>query len=152
VAVFAWNGSTPETIEFEFPRLEDKNGTISLRNVVTQYVGALQSRKVAADKLFQILGRLRCLQYAIERYNSGLLPQTHEFLQYWRRHTLGLLSGFGFRPGAELETIHIDGLAELISRLELMFQQNICAAQELIASGMITFDGFGRAFQARDPH
>ncbi|KAJ5905492.1 uncharacterized protein N7473_002408 [Penicillium subrubescens] len=151
VTVFAWNGNNPENIEFEFPRLEDKSGTISLRSVVIQYVGALQSRKVAADKLFQIIGRLRCLQYAIERYNCGLLSQTQEFLQYWRRHTLGLLSGFGFRPGAELETIQIDGLAELISRLELMFQQNIHAAQELITSGMITFDGLGELFKPDIP-
>jgi hypothetical protein len=151
VTVFSWNGYHPEAIEFEFPRLEDKSGTISLRTVVTQHVGALQSRKVAADKLFQIIGRLRCLQYAIERYNSGLVSQTHEFLQYWRRHTLGLLSGFGFRPGAELETIQIDGLSELISRLELIFQQNIQAAQELIASGMITFDGLGELFRPDIP-
>jgi hypothetical protein len=86
VTVFTWNGNNRETIEFEFPRLEDKNGSISLRNVVTQYVGALQSRKITAEKLFQILGRLRCLQDSIDRYNSGLLSQTQEFLQYWRRH------------------------------------------------------------------
>ncbi|KAJ5380254.1 uncharacterized protein N7496_002682 [Penicillium cataractarum] len=89
--------------------------------------------------------------YAIERYNSGLLSQNHEFLQYWRRHTLGLLSGFGFRPGAESEAIQISGLFELISQVELIFQQNIQAAQESIASGMITFAGLGELFKPDMP-
>ncbi|KAF3389436.1 hypothetical protein F1880_004144 [Penicillium rolfsii] len=152
VTIFAWDGNDLGTIEFEFPRLEDKkNGKVSLRTVVNQYVGALQSRKVAAEKLFHILGRLRCLHYAIERYNSGLLSQTQDFLQYWRRHTLGLLSGFGFRPSDDLEIIQIDGLAELISRLELMFQQTIHDAQEMIASGMVTFDGLGELFKPDIP-
>lgn len=151
VTISAWNGDHPDTTEFEFPRLEERKGSVSLRTVDTQYAGSLQSRKVSAEKLFQILGRLRCLQYAIERYNSGLLFQTHEFLRYWRRHTLGLLSGFGFRPNAESETIQIDGLPELISQVELFFRQTLQAAQKSIASGMITFDGLGELFKPDIP-
>lgn len=90
VTIFSWTGDYPETIEFDFPRLEEKKGSVSLRTVITQYVGALQSRKVAANKLFLVLGRFRCLRHAIEHYNSGMLSHTDEFLQYWRRHTLSL--------------------------------------------------------------
>ncbi|CEO60152.1 hypothetical protein PMG11_04791 [Penicillium brasilianum] len=151
VTIFAWNGDNTDTTEFEFPRLEESKGSVSLRAVVTQYVGSLHSRKVTADKLFQILGRLRCLRYAIDSYNSGLLSQTHEFTQYWRHHTLGLLSGFGFRPGAEPEIIQVVGLPELISQLELIFQKRIQEAQESIARGMITFDGLGELFKPDMP-
>src|ERR1700736_505367 len=52
VTVFSWNGDRPETTEFDFPMLEETKGTVSLRTVVTQYVGSLQSRKVTAGKLF----------------------------------------------------------------------------------------------------
>jgi hypothetical protein len=151
VTIFSWNGDRTDTTEFEFPRLEESKGSVSLRAVVTQYVGSLQSRKVTADKLFQILGRLRCLQYAIDRYNSGLLSKTPEFVQYWHHHTLGLLSGFGFRPDAESETIQVAGLPELISQLALIFQKNIQEAQESIENGMITFDGLAELFRPDIP-
>ncbi|KAB8223441.1 P-loop containing nucleoside triphosphate hydrolase protein [Aspergillus novoparasiticus] len=153
-SVFSWSGDSPETTEFDFPRLErleETKGTVPLRTLVTHYVGALQSRKVAAEKLFMVLGRLRYLRHAIECYNTGLLSRSEAFSQYWRPRTLSLLSGLGFRPRAESEPIHIVGLTELVCRLESVFQKEIRSAKELIASGWITFDGLGELFRPGYP-
>ncbi|KAF7716921.1 Uncharacterized protein PECH_000687 [Penicillium ucsense] len=151
--VFSWAGDTLETIDFDFPRTNDDNlkGTVTLRQVVTNYAGIGQSRKVAAERLYMSLGRLRCLDHAIVRYNAGLRSQTSEFFQYWRRHTLSLLSGFGFRSNGDSATIEVIGLTELINQVEEIAGPVIRAARELITNGMLSFDGLGELFRPDIP-
>ncbi|KAJ5496142.1 hypothetical protein N7539_001258 [Penicillium diatomitis] len=147
--VFSWAGDTLDTIDFDFLRTNDDNlkGTVTLRQVVTNYAGSGQSRKVAAERLYRSLGRLRCLDHAIVRYNAGLRSQTSEFFQYWRRHTLSLLSG----SNGDLATIEVIGLTELINQVEEIAGPVIRAARELISNGMLSFDGLGELFRPGIP-
>lgn len=144
---FLVHGDTLENTNFEFPKASDKPGSLSLRTIVGQYVGTPQSSIASANKVFLILGRLRCLQHTLEKYNDGIATLSAEFLQYWRQHTLNLLSGFGFRLGTEPGPIHVAGLDELIDQLESLYKEGIAEARGLISTGMITFDGLSELFR-----
>ncbi|EPS33581.1 hypothetical protein PDE_08543 [Penicillium oxalicum 114-2] len=146
VIMFSWAGDRPEATDFDFPR-DDKKGAVTLRQIVTHYAGVAQSRRIAAERLYMILGRLRCLNYAIIRYNDGLVCQSQSFHQYWRRHTLSLLSGFGFRPSEDPEAIEVIGLTELIDAVEDIYSTATQAARELIRNGQMSFDGLGELFR-----
>ncbi|CZS83054.1 unnamed protein product [Fusarium graminearum] len=135
--------------QFIFPKAE--TGTVSLRTVVSQYLGTPHVSRVSADQLFQILGRLRCLQYALNKYNSGVQDLTPEFLKYWRRHTLNLMTGFGFNPGEQPGAIHISGLDDLISRIEDIYASEIQEYKDLITKGMTTFEGLLELFKPDVP-
>ncbi|KAG9254327.1 P-loop containing nucleoside triphosphate hydrolase protein [Emericellopsis atlantica] len=144
---FILHGEGTGNMEFEFPKSRDASGSVSLRTVVGSYLGAPQSAKATADKVFQILGRLRCLRHALERYNDGLATQSAAFLQYWRRHTLDLLSGFGFYAGQAVAPIRVAGLDEIIRQVEAIHERPIQEARDTIKNGKITFDGLGELFR-----
>jgi len=103
-------GNTSQDIEYIFRRDLVKDRNLSLRTLIGHYLRTPQSSNWTAKELDQILGRLRCLHYAIQNYNSGLSTNTPVFLQYWQPHTLNLLSGFGFHPGSDQTPIFIEGL------------------------------------------
>ncbi|KAJ5116032.1 hypothetical protein N7456_000380 [Penicillium angulare] len=148
---FSVVGSTQQDTEYEFPTLEKKNGDISLRTVIGHYLNAPHSRKVPAQQLYHILGRLRCLHHAIENYNSGLGTNSSEHLQYWHPHTLELLSGFGFRPSPSQTPVCIQGLADIINHLECLYAPEISEYKTLIQSGVITFDCLSELFRPETP-
>ncbi|RDW86614.1 ATP-binding protein [Aspergillus mulundensis] len=150
---FKAHGSTKENTEYEFPKLSENTGSVSLRAVIGQYLGSPNSRRTTARQLFHILGRLRCLRRALEAYNSGLPSQSAEFVQYWRHHTVSLLSGFGFRPASSIDPapLTVTGLPELICHVETLFAQDIAEAQELLQTGFVSFDGLGELFRPDNP-
>ncbi|KAI7769396.1 hypothetical protein LZL87_012837 [Fusarium oxysporum] len=137
--------------QFEFPKAGSNSGSTSLRTVITQYLGTPHISRASADQLFQILGRLRCLQYTLKRYNSGLQEVTPEFLTYWRRFTLDLLSGFGFHLSQQSETIVIAGLDDLICRIEDIYAPEISDYKDLLNKGMISFSGLLELFRPDVP-
>jgi AAA+ superfamily predicted ATPase len=143
--------TTPGDIQFEFPKSSNSvdSGGVTLRTVVSQYLGSAQSSKASADKLYQILGRLRWLRYSLQRYNTGAISNSAEFLQYWRRHTLSLLSGFGFRAGqsSSLDQISVAGLEELVAKLESLNVAKIEEGRRLNAAGLVTFDSLSELFR-----
>ncbi|KAH6694140.1 P-loop containing nucleoside triphosphate hydrolase protein [Plectosphaerella plurivora] len=144
-------GESPEKIDFEFPRSDSLPGTVSLRTVVGTYLSSPQASRTTADKLFHIVNRLRCLQHALEKYNAGLADPSPAFDQYWRRHTLNLLSGFGFLPGPGPAPVHIAGLDELIARIEAIHMDTIHEARSLISKGLISFSALGELFRPDVP-
>ncbi|KAI9146720.1 ATP-dependent zinc metalloprotease FtsH [Paramyrothecium foliicola] len=139
-------GDSAENIEFTFPLLNDQRGNLTLRTVVSQYTGAAQSTRASATELFQVLGRLRCLLYDLQQYNNGLSNATDAFAQYWRQHTLSVLSGFGFSLRAEQGLLQIDGLADLILQLEAIYETDLKQAKDLIDKGKIKFSGLCELF------
>jgi hypothetical protein len=148
---FVVSNNGDNEIQFLFPKAETDSGTVSLRTVVSQYLGTPHASRASADQLFQILGRLRCLQYALKMYNSGLQDLTPEFLKYWRRHTLNLLTGFGFNPSQQPGAIHISGLDDLISRIENIYASEIQQYKDLMSKGMTSFAGLLELFRPDVP-
>ncbi|KAK3179686.1 hypothetical protein K4F52_008935 [Lecanicillium sp. MT-2017a] len=144
---FIIHGDNPKNTEIEFPKPSGDARGVSLRAVVSQYLGAPQSSRASASKLMLILGRLRWLQHAIDKYNDGLTTASPGFVHYWRQCTLNLLSGFGYRAEAKPGSVSIAGLADLIDRLEFLYRGDIKASMELIGRGMITFGGLGELFR-----
>ncbi|RGP63742.1 p-loop containing nucleoside triphosphate hydrolase [Fusarium sporotrichioides] len=112
-------------LEFEFPKSSPRFSPVTLRVVINQYLGTPHPSRAHATKIFNVLGRLRCLQYALRRYNNGLVEHTPDFLEYWRRHTLHLLSGFGINSAHAHGAVHIAGLDDLIMQIEDIFQTDI---------------------------
>ncbi|ORX89581.1 P-loop containing nucleoside triphosphate hydrolase protein [Basidiobolus meristosporus CBS 931.73] len=146
---FTTIGTTPEDAIFQ---LRDcKDGTVPLRVVVSRYLSSPHQHSFPAEKLYMILGRLRCLYYSICKYNEGVASPTPVFLQYWRQRTLDQLSGFGYQVANANEPISIIGLRELIDKLEEVFVEEIRNAQQLIQSGLITFDGLSELFHPETP-
>lgn len=146
---FRVDKSNPDNIQFEFPKtsVSSETGSVSLRAVIGQYLGSTQSSRATAAKLHHILGRLRFLRYSLEKYNEGLIDESPEFVQYWRRHTLGLLSAFGYYPGQSKQgLLRIIGLDHLISELETISHDSIEEARHQISTGTLTFDALGELF------
>ncbi|KAF9892510.1 hypothetical protein FE257_001619 [Aspergillus nanangensis] len=150
---FKIRGITKESTEYEFCTLSENPGSPSLRTIISQYLGLPNSRKVnvKAGQLFLILGRLRCLSFALEKYNVGLASQPVEFLQYWRCHTVNLLSSFGVRPSSDPVPLQITGLKDLISHMESLFVQEISQATESLETGLVTFEALGELFRPEIP-
>lgn len=144
-------GTTAEDTEFEFLGTAKQNGNLSLRTIVCQYLHTPHSHKASAQQIYQILGRLRCLNYAIENYNLGLTDNSPEFQTYWRPHTLSLLSGFGFRPSLDHPKICIQGLAEIINHVESLHSSSIAEYQSQIRGGAISFDCLSELFRPETP-
>jgi len=136
--------------EFEFPKSDPKPSSVTLRVVINQYLGTPHASRANASKLFGILGRLRCLQYALKKYNNGLLERTSDFLQYWRRHTLQLLSGFGISAHTH-GPVHILGLDDLIVQIEDIYQNDILGYDNMIEKGMTHFQGLLQLFRPDVP-
>lgn len=145
------HGEDPNQLEFEFPKPDAGPGAISLRTVVGQYLASPHASRASAGKLNQILGRLRCLQHALGRFNAGLADSSPGFIQYWRRHTLNLLSGFGYVPGPGPAPVSIPGLDDLISRIEGIFEDAIQESRALIDKNMIAFSALGELFRPDVP-
>lgn len=141
---------TEKNTEYNFAK-NVSPGSVPLRTVVGQYLDAPQSGKASAVQIYNILGRLRCLAHCIAKYNSGFSAQSAEFFQYWRRHTLELLSGFGFRPGPTPEPLVISGLEHLIQNVESVYKEEISEARKLIHNGLITFDALSELFRPDIP-
>jgi ATPase family protein associated with various cellular activities (AAA) len=142
---------TPDKVEFHFPPLKSRPGTVSLRTVIGTYLSCPHASRATADKIFHILPRLRCLQHALGKYNAGLADSSAAFDQYWRRHTLDLLSGFGFLPGSAPGSIRIAGLDDLIVRIEAIHRDTIQEARSLIAKGQTSFSALGELFRPDTP-
>jgi hypothetical protein len=138
-------------LEFEFPKSNPKSGSVSLRVIINQYLGTPYASRAHAGKIFNILGRLRCLQYALRRYNYGLVERTPDFLKYWRRHTLHLLSGFGINSVHNHGAVHIAGLDDLIVQIEDIYQNDIQEYETLIRQGMTNFQGLLEIFRPDVP-
>ena len=143
---FTRTGNTADETSFEFPDSTSERGSVSLKAIVRQYAGTSHSRSVPAKQLYMILGRLRCLNYAISKYNEGVLSPDPSFLQYWQRRTLNQLSGFGFQVQSVHQSITIAGLSELIHSVEEVFAHDISAAHELIKGKLVTFDALGELY------
>ncbi|KAG0026824.1 hypothetical protein BGZ81_006075 [Podila clonocystis] len=123
--------------------------SVPLKLVVSRYLGStIQLRSFAVDCLHLVLGRLRCLLYALDQYNQGLVSQSEVFCQYWKHYTLGQLSGFGFQIAT---SIVVKGLREMTERVEKIYAQEITAAQDMIKGGQITFDGLNELFHPSVP-
>lgn len=144
-------GKTTQDAEYEFPEPKKQNGHVSLRTVICNYLNAPHARKVPAQLVYHILGRLRCLHHAIENYNSGLATSSPDFLLYWQPHTLNLLSGFGFRPNLNQAQLCIQGLAELIGSLEKLYTPFISEYQRLIQEDALSFDCLSEVFRPETP-
>jgi hypothetical protein len=144
-------GETVDDAVFEFPDATEKQGSVSLKAIVRQFVSSPHLRSVPAKQMYMILGRLRCFHYSVCRYNEGVISHTPIFLLYWRRRTLNLLSGFGFQAASANQQIQIFGLGELIEKIEQIFHEEIRAAQDLIQSGMIIFDALGELYRPFAP-
>ncbi|RGP75351.1 p-loop containing nucleoside triphosphate hydrolase [Fusarium longipes] len=145
------NDNSGENAQFVFSKASTNSGTVSLRTIVTQYLGTPHASTASADQLFQILGRLRCLQYALKNYNSRLQDPSVGFLKYWRKHALDLLTGFGFNPGQQHEVICISGLDDLISRIENIYASDIQEYKSLMSNGMTSFEGLIELFRPDIP-
>ncbi|KAK9704297.1 hypothetical protein K7432_010276 [Basidiobolus ranarum] len=146
---FTTTGTTPEETVFEFNLC--KEGLVPLKVIVGRYLSSPQLRSFPADKLYMILGRLRCLYYTVCKYNEGVVAPTSVFLQYWRQRMLDQLSGFGFQISDAKQLILIVGLQELIQRVEEVYAKEIKDSQELIQSNLITFDGLGELYHPDAP-
>ena len=149
--VFKLNGDNPEHAAFEFLDPAVPTGSVLLKAVVRQYVGAPQMRSVPAKQMYMILGRLRCLEYAIKKYNEGVESAEPSFLQYWRRRVLNTLSVFGFQVTSAQQKISVYGLSELIVAIEGLYRLEIEAARETIGGGLITFDALGELYRPFQP-
>lgn len=143
---FERKGTTKDDTVFEFPKPTELAGSIPLRTIVSNYISAPNQRIVPAQQLYMILGRLRCLLHAIERYNEGVVTRPPMFLQYWRPRTLEQLSGFGFQARDD-GPLSIVGLRELIQELEALYDDEIGSARRFIEGGLITFEGLGELYQ-----
>ncbi|KAI9240656.1 MAG: P-loop containing nucleoside triphosphate hydrolase protein [Podila humilis] len=160
---FTVTGNLPTDAIFEFsepsksssasaPASSPSALSVPLKFVVSRYLGSTtQLRSLAVDRLYLILGRLRCLHYALDRYNQGLVSQSEAFRQYWKHYTLGQLSGFGFQIASSLQSIVIEGLPEMIEKVEEIYAQEIKAARDMIEGGNITFDGLSELFHPSVP-
>ena len=144
-------GTTAQNAEYEFPESKKQNGQVSLRTVICHYLNAPHARKVPAQLVYHVLGRLRCLRHAIEHYNSGLATSSPDFLLYWQPHTLNLLSGFGFRPSLDQAQLCIQGLAELIGSLEQLYAPFISEYRRLIQTDALDFDCLSEVFRPETP-
>ncbi|KAF9310360.1 hypothetical protein BG003_008651 [Podila horticola] len=126
--------------------------SVPLKFMVSRYLGSTtQLRSIAVDRLYLILGRLRCLLYALHQYNQGLVSQSEVFRQYWKHYTLGQLSGFGFQIANSSQSIVVEGLQEMIEQVEDIYAQEITAARNMIKGGHITFDGLSELFHPSVP-
>lgn len=136
-------------VEFTFPKPATPSDGVSLRVIIAQYLGHPQAARVSDTDMLNILGRLRCLRHALDEYNKGVASQSTAFLTYWRKHTLNLLSGFGYRAHGDSAAgnITILGLDELVGRVEAIYDESITQARELIESGLITFDALAELFR-----
>ncbi|ORX96788.1 P-loop containing nucleoside triphosphate hydrolase protein [Basidiobolus meristosporus CBS 931.73] len=146
---FSTTGTTPEDTIFQLRVCKD--GTVPLKVVVSRYLSSPHQYSFPAEKLYMILGRLRCLCHSVSKYNEGVAKSTPAFLQYWRQRTLDQLSGFGYQVADANEPILILGLQELIDKIEEVFAEEIQNAQQLIKSGLITFDGLSELFHPETP-
>lgn len=144
---FELHGEAPQSAEFLFPKTNSQPGRFPLRTVIANYVGAPQAAKVPAEKMFQILGRLRSLQHVLKRYNEGLATVSHGFVTYWRQYTVNLLSGFGFRLDPEPQPIRLDGLDDLVESIQNLYRDTIEEARSLIKAGKTTFTGLSEVFR-----
>lgn len=150
VRPFTMTGSTKLDAVFEFPKLSNPPGFMSLRAVVGHYISAPNQRTVAVHQLYMILGRLRCLLQTIANYNKGISKNSPIFLQYWRTRALNYLSGFGFHA-AEEQQISIEGLSDLIPAVESLYEKEILDAQRLIQGGQINFESLGELYRPETP-
>jgi hypothetical protein len=149
---FTVTGSTPDDATIEFPDcVAEAKGSISLKLLVRQYTGTPQIRSIPAKQLYMILGRLRCLDYTLSKYNAGVAHPTPAFVHYWRRRTLNQLSGFGFQVQQANQPIAIVGLRDLIGTLETLFASDIEHARELIRGGLITFEALSELYRPDVP-
>ncbi|USP77427.1 P-loop containing nucleoside triphosphate hydrolase protein [Curvularia clavata] len=144
---FTVSGSTKEDQVFEFHDIEHSTGSISLKAILRHYLGLPRLSSLPAYDLYNILGRLRGLQFAAMKYNEGIESPTPAFLNYWRRHCLDLFSGFGFHLSRAEEAIQIPGLEELIQLLETTYHDEIQAAHDLIERNFITFEALGELYR-----
>ncbi len=142
---FTKSGDTEDNTVFEFPETAG-NVPLNLRTVVRQYVGTQHVRMIPSKKLLMTLGRLRCLNHALRMYNDGVVSPNPAFLQYWRRRTLNLLSGFGFQIQNAEQQIVIPGLKELIQAVEQVHSHTITAARDMIKGKLVTFDALGELY------
>ena len=130
---------------------------VSLRSIVGRYLGAAQQRTFPASRLWLVLGRLRAFQHALTRYNAGIAMAAGEggdnsaFTQYWRPTVLEQLSSYGFQLADTKVPITVDGLPELIAAMEGIYASDMEEARELIAAGLITFEGLGELYRPDVP-
>ncbi|KAG0362846.1 hypothetical protein BG005_003972 [Podila minutissima] len=160
---FTVTGTLPADAVFEFndpsksssssvPASSPSPLSIPLKFVVSRYLGlTTQLRSFAVDRLHLVLGRLRCLHYALNQYNQGLDSQSEVFRQYWKHYTLSQLSGFGFQIANSSQSIVVEGLQEMIEQVEEIYAQEITAARDMIKGGHITFDGLNELFHPSVP-
>ena len=150
---FTVNGTDWESAVFKFQDVQLGPGQISLKHVLRQYMGLHQFGAIQATQLHLVLGRLRCLQYSVQKYNDGVVadPQPASFTQYWKRHTLEHLSGFGFQVTSDRQIIEIVGMAELLSKMDELYDVQIQQAKQLAQSGLISFDGLGELYRPDVP-
>ncbi|KAG0340020.1 hypothetical protein BG004_006578 [Podila humilis] len=125
--------------------------TIPLKFVVSRYLGSAHARSFAVDRVYLVLGRLRCLLCAVDQYNQGLASQSNVFHQYWKQYTLSQLSGFGFQIAHASQHILIPGLQEMIAFTEEVYASEIEDSRKMIQHGLITFNGLGELFHPRVP-
>lgn len=148
---FLTTGSTKEDKVFKFFDLSGPLASVSVRTVVRHYLGGSHLNNVPAPGIYMILGRLRCLHYAIGRYNAGLETPFPAFTEYWRPRVLNHLSGFGFQLHFAAHPIHVAGLSELIQTVEDIFSTEIREARECIKDGSITFEALGELYRHDTP-
>jgi hypothetical protein len=149
---FILNGTTRE--DYVFDIYDCKDGCIPLKVVVSRYLSAsINMRSFPCDRLHLILGRLRCLQHALAKYNEGVLASAPapSFLHYWRRRALDQLSGFGYNAPDASSVLVVIGLPELIDTVEEVFRDDMAAARDLINSGLITFECLSELFAPETP-
>ncbi|KAH7174186.1 P-loop containing nucleoside triphosphate hydrolase protein [Fusarium flagelliforme] len=80
-----------------------------------------------------------------------LRVRTSDFLQYWRRHTLQLLSGFGVISAHTHGPVRILGLDDLIVQIEDIYQNDILEYDNMIGKGMTHFQGLLQLFRPDVP-
>ncbi|TPX32817.1 hypothetical protein SmJEL517_g04114 [Synchytrium microbalum] len=150
-APFLVKGNSKDDTIFEFKDSKQETGSIGLPFVVGRYLGSPQLRSFPAERLYLILGRLRCLNYTISKYNHGLQSPSSSFTQYWKRRALDQMSGFGFQISDSTKPILVNGLNELILKIEDIYSDEIHAARELIDTGSIAFDGLAELYRPDVP-
>jgi hypothetical protein len=152
--------SSVDETSFEFPdpskiAFVDVPATalnVPLRTVVRIFLGTSpQMKSILARQLQFILGRLRCFQHSIENYNKGIQSMernedSFSFATYWRRRLLDQLSAFGFQVNNGKQLVIVPGLPELIAGIESVYRSDIEKDRQLIAEGMVTFDGLAELY------
>eukprot|EP00158_Paraphelidium_tribonemae_P005659 Partr_v1_DN27449_c3_g1_i2_m72331 putative AAA family ATPase len=124
---------------------------ISLKSVLRQFISSLAGKQsVPARAVYNVIGKLRSLRYVLDQYNKGV--QTNDESQAYLRHVkvsaLQLFSVFGFQVSSPRALVSINGLEELIRSVEKIYADEIAAAKELIAQGVISFEGLMEVYKS----